>query len=106
MPFPDTLDPAHFQAGPIRDAYRFAKESPQVLVQQPCYCAGPRSHSLLDCFASMEATICATCVDEVLLISKLRGQGMTASEIRATLIRRYAPSFVGGPKPETGVIGN
>ncbi len=38
MPFPQTLDPAQFQIANVREAYSVAKEIPDVLAQQPCYC--------------------------------------------------------------------
>ena len=38
VPFPKTLDPSQFQVQSIREAYSAAKEIPDVLVQQPCYC--------------------------------------------------------------------
>lgn len=52
-PFPQTLDPANFTEPYIRRAYQTARDIPEVLAQQPCYCycdMGPGKHgSLLDC---------------------------------------------------------
>lgn len=69
MPFPQTLDPAQFQIANIREAYSVAKEIPDVLAQQPCYCYCQRiSHrSLLDCFASLHATSCDIWIKETQL---------------------------------------
>src|SRR5713226_357353 len=52
MPFPATLEPASIKQTEARDAYQTAKELPDVLAQQPCYCDGQRKQhrSLLDCF--------------------------------------------------------
>jgi hypothetical protein len=61
-PFPRTLDPAQFQASEVREAYTVANEMPDILAQQPCYCRQPVLRSLLDCFASLEATNCEICV--------------------------------------------
>src|SRR5882672_2572496 len=38
MPFPPTLDPTEVKPDSVREAYQVAKEIPEVLVQQPCYC--------------------------------------------------------------------
>lgn len=53
-PFPATLDPARFGIPVISRAYAIAREIPEVLAQQPCYCnCESFGHgSLLDCFAS------------------------------------------------------
>jgi hypothetical protein len=54
-PFPQALDPAQFQIASVREGYSVAKEIPDVLAQQPCYCYCQRQghRSLLDCFASL-----------------------------------------------------
>jgi hypothetical protein len=91
-PFPATLDPILFESGPIRDAYSAAKQWPEVLVQQPCYCPESHLRSLLDCFAGFDATSCVICVNEATLAARLHQQGKTASEIRATIIRQYTPT--------------
>jgi hypothetical protein len=51
-PFPITLDPKQFSAPSIVKAYQLAKDIPDVLAQQPCYCycdAGFSHKSLLHC---------------------------------------------------------
>ncbi len=55
MPFPETLDPAQFQIANVREVYSVAKEIPDVLAQQPCYCYCQRQghRSLLDCFREL-----------------------------------------------------
>jgi hypothetical protein len=53
-PFPATLDPARFEIPVVSCAYEIAREIPEILAQQPCYCnCESFGHgSLLDCFAS------------------------------------------------------
>lgn len=51
-PFPVTLDPKQFSTPSIIKAYQLAKDIPEVLSQQPCYCycdAGFGHKSLLHC---------------------------------------------------------
>ena len=90
IPFPPTLDPSTFQLSNIREAYSVAKEIPDVLVQQPCYCYCQRQghRSLLDCFASLHSTTCTICIKEARLVGQLHRQGKTAEEIRAAIIQK------------------
>jgi hypothetical protein len=51
--WPKTLDPQRFSSPVIAKGYRIARELPQVLAQQPCYCYCDDSAGhggLLDCF--------------------------------------------------------
>ncbi len=51
-PFPITLDPKTFTTPAVVKAYQLAKDIPEVLAQQPCYCycdAGSGHKSLLHC---------------------------------------------------------
>lgn len=51
-PFPQTLDPKTFSSPSVVKAYQLAKDIPEVLAQQPCYCycdAGFGHKSLLHC---------------------------------------------------------
>ena len=90
MPFPQTLDPAQFQNANIREAYSVAKEIPEVLAQQPCYCYCQQMghRSLLDCFTSLHSTSCDICINEARLAGQLRRQGKSVEEIRATIIAK------------------
>ena len=76
MPFPATLEPASFKGADVREAYQTAKEMPQVLVQQPCYCYCQRKghRSLLDCFKTDHAASCNICVKEALLAGQMHRQ--------------------------------
>jgi hypothetical protein len=90
MPFPRTLDPSQFQIANIREAYSVAKEIPDVLAQQPCYCYCQRMghRSLLDCFASLHGKSCEICVNEARLAGRLHRQGKSPEEIRAAIIAK------------------
>ena len=92
----DTLDPLQFPAGELREGYAIAKEVPEVLAQQPCYCQRPVMHSLLDCFATLEAADCKICVDEAHLAARLHQQGKTGPEIRAVIVRQFGVVSVRG----------
>ena len=89
-PFPQTLDPAQFQIDSIREAYSVAKEIPDVLAQQPCYCYCQRQghRSLLDCFRDLHATRCEICINEARLAGLLHGQGKSPEEIRNAIIQK------------------
>lgn len=52
-PFPEVEDPARYSIPVVAQAYRIAREIPDVLAQLPCYCGESFGHrSLLDCFAT------------------------------------------------------
>ena len=88
-PLPETLEPEKFQRGYIRDAYRVAKEIPEVLAQQPCYCYCERKghRGLLDCFRTEHAASCDICIKEALLAGEMHRQGKSAEEIRNAIIQ-------------------
>ena len=87
---PVTLDPATFTTPYIAHSYRVAKEIPEVLAEQPCYCycdAGFGHGSLLDCHIDDHSAGCAVCIKESLLVERLHHQGKTADEIREAIVR-------------------
>lgn len=87
---PVTLDPSNFTTSYIAHSYRVAKEIPEVLAEQPCYCycdAGFGHGSLLDCHVDDHSAGCAVCVKESLLVEQLHRQGKSTEEIRAAIIR-------------------
>jgi len=98
-PFPQTLDPAQFQIANFRGAYSVAKEIPDVLAQQPCYCYCQRMghRSLLDCFRDLHATGCDICINEARLAGQLSRQGKTAEEIRAAIIQKQSANLGSSP---------
>jgi hypothetical protein len=87
MPFPATLEPATFKKTKVREAYQTAKEIPEVLAQQPCYCYCQRKghRSLLDCFKTDHAASCSICIREALLASQMHRQQKSAQEIRRAI---------------------
>lgn len=88
-----TLNPDTFQ-GPVRDAYRAAREIPVTLAQLPCYChcdQGFGHKSLYSCFESDHASHCAVCVQEALLALRLeREQKMSPAQIRDAIVAQYS----------------
>ena len=80
MPFPATLEPAAFKRADVREAYQVAKDIPEVLVQQPCYCYCRRKghRGLLDCFKTDHAASCNICVKEALLAGGSYALSLTA----------------------------
>lgn len=89
-PLPATLDPKQFSSPSIIKAYQLAKEIPDVLAQQPCYCycdAGFGHKSLLDCQVDTHSAECLVCRKEVILTGQLHAAGKTATEIREAIIR-------------------
>ncbi len=89
-PLPLTLDPKTFTDPMIRRAYQVAKEIPEILAQQPCYCYCDRSvghKGLLDCFRDNHSSHCGTCMKEAMLAAKLHKEKYTAAEIRTAIMR-------------------
>jgi len=89
MPFPATLEPASFKQTEVRAAYQTAKEIPEVLAQQPCYCYCQRKghRSLLDCFKTDHAASCSICIREALLAAQMHRQQKSAQEIRRAIMQ-------------------
>ena len=89
MPFPETLEPGSFKQTEVREAYQTAKEIPEVLAQQPCYCyCQRRGHrSLLDCLRADHAASCTICIREALLAGRMHRQQKSAQEIRRAIIQ-------------------
>ena len=90
QPLTPTLDPKQFTVPYVVKAYQLAKELPEVLAQQPCYCycdTGFGHKSLLDCHKDKHSAECLVCVKETLLAGQLHKAGKSAAEIRAAIIR-------------------
>ena len=61
-----------------------------VLYQQPCYCFCDKNnghHSLFDCFASIHASECNTCMAEGIFAYEQTQKGMSPAKIRAAIIK-------------------
>ena len=88
-PLPQTLDPKKFSNRDVVAAYQSAKEIPEILAQQPCYCHCDRNvghRSLLDCFGSQHGSDCDICVKEALFALQEHRKGRSAEQIRAEII--------------------
>jgi len=87
-----TLEPERF-TGPVRDAYRAAREIPQTLAQLPCYChcdRGMGHKSLHSCYEDDHASHCAVCVNEALLALKLeKEQKLSPAQIRDKIVEQF-----------------
>ncbi len=86
-----TLDPALY-AGPAHEAYRVAREHPDLLAQLHCYCGCDRLHghtNLLDCFRDTHGGHCAICVGEAIDAERLYKAGTPVDQIRDALRERY-----------------
>jgi len=86
-----TLDPAKF-SGKTRDAYRIAREAPQLIAQLPCYCYCDRGlghKSLHSCYVDDHAAHCAVCVDEVLIAYDLQKRGLSPQQIREEIVKQF-----------------
>ena len=82
---PATLSPSQFNDPVAQNAYRLAAHIKKVLYQQPCYCHCDRSQghgSLLDCFVSKHASVCAVCEREDFYAYEQSHKGKTAAQIR------------------------
>ncbi|HEX5703412.1 MAG TPA: CYCXC family (seleno)protein [Pyrinomonadaceae bacterium] len=86
-----TLEPEKF-IGKTRDAYRIAREAPQLLAQLPCYCHCDRGlghKSLHSCYVDDHAAHCAVCVDEVLIAYNLQKRGLSPQQIREEIVKQF-----------------
>jgi hypothetical protein len=87
-----TLNPDQFE-GTTLQAYTVAAQHPELLAQLHFYC-GCEQHdghkSLLDCFRSVHATTCDTCIGEAVTAGQLADNGMPVDQIREALRQRYA----------------
>ena len=75
-----------------RDAYRAAREIPEVLdgIFCHCDCAAHRGlRSLLSCYESEMPQSCGICTGEARTAHRMHGRGATLAEIRAAVDRAY-----------------
>ncbi len=86
-----TLDPALY-TGPAHEAYRAARDHPELLAQLHCYCGCDRLHghnNLLDCFRDTHGGHCAICVGEAIDAERMYKSGTPVEQIRDALRARY-----------------
>lgn len=88
QPLPQTLDPAQFSNKYVVAAYQAARQIPEILAQQPCYCYCDRigHRGLLDCFASKHGADCDICVKEAVFAMQEHRKGKTPEQIRAEVV--------------------
>jgi uncharacterized protein with PCYCGC motif len=100
----------------VKDAYRYALSHPDDLAAMPCYCGcdGMGHTSNLSCFISgyskegtpiyePHASGCGICVDIAQDVMRLRSEGKSLKDIRATIDATYS-SF--GPGTDTPLPSN
>ncbi|MBI5238180.1 MAG: hypothetical protein HY887_07145 [Deltaproteobacteria bacterium] len=88
----ETLSPAFF-TGAIADAYRIAREIPEVLDSLHCYCECKKNFghkSLLTCYVDEHAKHCDVCLDEAFMAYDLHRQGADIKSIRAAVDQRFS----------------
>ena len=87
-----TLDPGQF-VGAQADAYRIAREIPQVLDSMHCYCECKKHFghkSLLTCYVDEHARNCDACMDEAFMAYDLYKQGKDVLAIRKVIDKHYS----------------
>ncbi len=117
---PSDLPDYAFTKPAIKDAYTYAKFSPDALNGLPCHCGCAtnamghgRLHTrgLIDCFMNGDvnkggswdshAANCVGCYEDALYSKSLYEQGKNKDEIKTALIEKYAPK-----KTENSAIGH
>ncbi len=90
LPLPVTLPPTGFINKGIANAYRIAKDIPEVLAQQPCLCGCDNTsddhRSLLDCYIDEHASTCLVCMKEAVLAEQMIDAGKSAKEVREAIL--------------------
>jgi Protein of unknown function with PCYCGC motif len=87
-----TLDPNQF-VGPVKEAYKFAEQHPEILVELHCYCGCDKAEghqNLLDCYRSTHGASCEICTGEALLAKRMSEQGSPVDQIRNAIRRNFA----------------
>jgi hypothetical protein len=87
-----TLDPNQF-VGPVKEAYKFAEQHPEILAELHCYCGCDKAEghqNLLDCYRSTHGASCEICTGEALLAKRMSEQGSPVDQIRDAIRRNFA----------------
>jgi hypothetical protein len=87
-----TLDPNQF-VGPVKEAYKFAEQHPEILAELHCYCGCDKAEghqNLLDCYRSTHGASCEICTGEALLAKRMSEQGSPVDQIRNAIRRNFA----------------
>ena len=88
----ETLPPMYF-TGAAAEAYRVAKEIPEVLDSLYCYCDCEKHSghkSLLACYVDEHAQYCDICINEALLAYDLHKKGYDVVSIRKTVDETFS----------------
>jgi Protein of unknown function with PCYCGC motif len=88
---PTTLDPQAFQ-GEAREAYKIAKQRPDLFMKLHCYCGCDRTlghRNLLDCYRVRHAASCEICIGEAQDADAMAKHGAVVAQIREALQARY-----------------
>jgi hypothetical protein len=90
LTLPAVKDPSTV-APEARAAYTIVQNKPKLIAQLPCFCYCERwGHgSLHDCFVTEHAVTCDVCMNEAIQADKLDQQGVSAAEIRETIVAQY-----------------
>lgn len=87
-----TMNPDYFN-GYTAEAYRIAKEIPEVLDSLYCYCdcAKHSGHkSLLTCYVNTHAAYCDICMAEAFMAAEMHSAGADAVAIRKAVDEKYS----------------
>lgn len=87
-----TLAPQYF-TGSTAQAYKMAREIPEVLDSLHCYCECKKHFghkSLLTCFVTTHGRNCNICIDEAVMAGKLHKQGKDVVAIRKAVDKAFA----------------
>src|SRR5574340_67153 len=93
-----TLPPENFY-GVTAQAYKAAKDMPDVLDSLYCYCDCKKHFghkSLLTCYVDEHAKNCDICINEALFARELHNEGKSAKAIREIIDQRFGEMHHGG----------
>lgn len=94
----ETLPPENY-SGVTAQAYKAAKDIPDVLDNLYCYCDCKKHFghkSLLTCYVDEHAKNCDICINEALFAKELHNQGKDAKAIREIIDQRFGDMHHGG----------
>lgn len=87
-----TMAPEYF-TGETAQAYRVAREIPEVLDSLHCYCDCKKNHghkSLLTCFVTTHGRKCSICIDEAVMAGRLAKKGYDSVAIRKAVDKAFS----------------
>ena len=87
-----TMSPLHFTYF-VSQAYRAAREIPEILDSLYCYCECKKNHghkSLLTCYMDRHAVRCDACLGEALMAYEMHKKGKDAVAIRKAVDKEFS----------------